>query len=341
MEERIKERFNQSILELILDRYQLSVEQIQPLDGFESFIYEFEGEGGPGILRITHSIRRSPDLIRGELDWIIYLKFGGASVAKPIPSKSRELVEIVEDGTGGSFLATAFERAEGEPHDGREWSADLLRNYGQIIGRLHHLSREYQPRQASWKRPEWDDPVMLEVERYLPVEDQIIKSIYCELRDYLGTLPRENETYGLIHQDAHRGNFFVNQSGKITKITLFDFDDCVYSWYINDIALILFYAAMGREDQSEFISEFLAGFLPGYCSENKLPADWFKEIPYFIKLREIDLYAVIHRSFDVENLDDPWCAWYMDGRRDRLKKKIPFLDFDFEKYSQQGLEPVK
>jgi Ser/Thr protein kinase RdoA (MazF antagonist) len=175
MEERIKKRSNQSILEQALDRFQISMEQIQPLDGFESFIYEFEGDYGPGILRITHSIRRSPDLIRGELDWITYLKNGGASVAHPIPSKSGELVEIVEDGTGSSFLATAFERAEGEPHGGKEWSADLLCQYGQIIGRLHHLSREYQPRQASWKRPEWDDPVMLEVEQYLPVEDQKIK----------------------------------------------------------------------------------------------------------------------------------------------------------------------
>jgi len=338
MEERIKKRFNQSILEQALDRFQISMEQIQPLDGFESFIYEFEGDYGPGILRITHSIRRSPDLIRGELDWITYLKNGGASVAHPIPSKSGEFVEIVEDGTGGSFLVTAFERAEGEPHGGSEWPADLLHQYGQIIGRLHHLSWDYQPRQASWKRPEWDDPIMLEIEQYLPVEDQKIKNIYYELRDYIRALPRDNETYGLIHQDAHRGNFFVNQNG---KITLFDFDDCVYSWYINDIALVLFYAAMGREDQSEFISQFLTGFLPGYFSENKLPAAWSKEIPYFLKLREIDLYAVIHRSFDVENLDDSWCAWYMDGRRERLEKKIPFLDFDFEKYSQQGLGSLK
>lgn len=27
---------------------------------------------------------------------------------------------------------------------------------------------------------------------------------------------------------------------------------------------------------------------------------------FFMKLREIDLYTVIHRSFDVNNLDDPW-----------------------------------
>jgi Ser/Thr protein kinase RdoA (MazF antagonist) len=331
MEDRIKKRFNQKILEQSLDRYQISLEKIQPLDGFESFIYEFEKDQGQGILRITHSIRRSPDLIRGELDWITYLEAGGASVARPIRSISGELVEVVEDGAGGSFLATAFEKAEGEHHRGR-WSEELLHHYGQVIGRLHLLSSDYQPSQTGWKRPEWDDPIMLEIEQYLPTGNKKILQIYTELRKYIQNLPQDKESYGLIHQDAHRGNFFVNESG---KITLFDFDDCVYSWYINDIALVLFYTAMGEEDQSAFLSHFLAGFLPGYFSEYQLDSAWFKEIPYFLKLREIDLYAVIHRSFDVENLDDPWCAWYMDGRKERLEKKISFLDFDFEKFLNQ------
>ena len=46
-------------------------------------------------------------------------------------------------------------------------------------------------------------------------------------------------------------------------------------------------------------------FLTGYSRENPLETRRLNGIPYFLKLREIDLYAVIHRSFDVENLDDP------------------------------------
>jgi Ser/Thr protein kinase RdoA (MazF antagonist) len=338
MEYRIKKRFNKTIFEKALECYQIPPERIQPLDGFESFIFEFETEEGPGILRISHSIRRSSDLIRGELDWINYLFAGGVSVARPIPSKSKEWVEIVDDGAGGSFLATAFERAEGEPHRGGEWSPELLFNYGRLLGQMHRLSRNYQPKQTDWKRPEWDDPIMLEINQYLPEGDQQIKKIYAELWDYLKDLPRDTASYGLIHQDVHQGNFFVTEG---EKITLFDFDDCVYSWYINDIALVLFYAVLGQEDQDAFITQFLAGFLPGYVSEHQLDPIWYKEIPYFLKLREIDLYAVIHRSFDVKNLDDPWCDWYMDGRKERLEGKIPYLDFDFERFSEKGLEPIE
>ena len=182
MEDRIKKSFNKTILEKALNCYQITPEQVQPLDGFESFIYEFDTEEGSGILRISHSIRRSAELIRGELDWINYLFAGGASVACPISSKSGEWVEIIDDGVGGSFLATAFERAEGKPHRGKEWSSELLFSYGRLIGKMHRMSRDYQPKQISWKRPHWDDPIMLEIDQYLPEEDQQVKTIYAELR---------------------------------------------------------------------------------------------------------------------------------------------------------------
>ena len=80
---------------------------------------------------------------------------------------------------------------------------------------------------------------------------------------------------------------------------------------------------------------FLSGFLPGYFSEFSLDQKWFHEIPLFLKRREIDLYAVIHRSFDVENLHDPWCIWYLDGRKENIVNDIPYLDFDFSGFDVQ------
>jgi len=99
---------------------------------------------------------------------------------------------------------------------------------------------------------------------------------------------------------------------------------------MNDIAIVLFYAALGQEDMPQFTREFMTHFLHGYRQENNLDPKWFKEIPYFLKLREIDLYAVIHRSFDVENIKDPWVAYYMRGRKQRIEEDIPFIDFHFE-----------
>jgi len=325
MEQCIRDRYSESILNQAREAYGIKSEEIRELDGFENYMYEFSCREKEGVLRIAHSFHRSPDQIRGELDWINYLKSGGASVARPLISLNDKWLEEIDDGTGEYFLANAFEKAAGHHHRG-DWSQALLFEYGRQIGLMHKLTTAYKPENLAWKRPDWDDPIHLEVERFIPPQDHKIKQVFHDLVKRTQNLPKDNSCFGLIHQDAHRGNFFVDDND---KITFFDFDDSSYSWFVEDIAMVLFYSVMQQEDPAGFTDNFLSGFLPGYFSEYGLAPIWFQEIPLFLKRREIDLYAVIHRSFDVDNLNDPWCIWYLDGRKERLEKEIPFLDFDF------------
>src|SRR5690348_9025767 len=139
MDQLIKDRYNDTILEEAMQRYGISKEQIQLLDSFESFIYEFERGGRSYILRIAHSSRRNETLIQGELDWINYLADGGVSAARAIVSERDNLVEAIEDGQGGAFLATAFVKAQGQA-PWELWTPQLYDTYGQLIGRMHALS---------------------------------------------------------------------------------------------------------------------------------------------------------------------------------------------------------
>ena len=88
------------------------------------------------------------------------------------------------------------------------------------------------------------------------------------------------------------------------------------------------------------VKGLLPHFLEGYTSENRLDPKWLKEIPLFLKIREIDPYAVIHRSFDVNNIDNPWVAGFMKGRRERIERDVPFLDFDFSTCSELLTSPL-
>ena len=326
MERGIRERYSDGILRDAMSRYRIAENRIRLLDGFESYMYEFDRDDGEYILRIAHSIRRSEGLINGEVDWINYLSRGGASVARAVASENGRMVEPVEDGRGGRFLATAFVRAGGKPPSEAGWSPGLYRTYGRMLGRIHALSRTYEPSNPAWRRPEWDDPIMLDIERFIPASEGEVLKAYREVVEHIRSLPKSGESYGLIHQDAHGGNFLVDDDG---NITLFDFDDCVYGWYIYDVSMVVFYMCVGRDDAPDFVQEFMSHFLPAYVSECSLGTVWLKEIPLFLKLREIDLYGVIHRSFDVDNLDDPWCRRYMSGRRERIEGGLPFVDFDF------------
>ena len=323
MEKEIRDRYNDGVLREAMGRYGIAAGDIKLLDGYESFMYEFVGDGGrPTILRVGHSRRRTPDLIRGEVDWINYLAAGGAGVARAVHSQNDLLVEEIPDARGGVFLATAFVKAPGGPlGEMGGWTDEVIDNYGRLLGRMHALSKEYVVSDPAWRRPAWDDPLNIT----LPAVETAVEEMYREVLAYLQALPREPGRYGMIHQDAHAGNFFIDEAG---AITLFDFDDCVFGHFVYDLAMVLFYAVTNREDAAEFAPSFWRRFVRGYEAENEPDRAWQREIPHFMKLREIDLYAHIKR--DEDSLEgEGWVAAFMDGRRERILNGVPCLEMAF------------
>lgn len=331
MDQLIKDRFNDAILQEAMRRYGIAKDRLRSLDAFESFIYEFERDSQAYILRIAHIHRRSEALILGEVDWINYLAEGGVSVAKAIPSESGKLVEAIHDHQAGVFLVTAFVKARGQA-PWELWTPALYESYGEMIGQIHRLSKSYQPAQSAWQRPHWDNALFEFVERYLPNSETVAKQKYADICQQVNALAKDRETYGLTHQDAHGNNLFVDEAG---QITLFDFDECAYNWFINDIAVILFYIVQDAEDPRAFTPEFMSHFLRGYVQACPLDVTWLKEIPNFLKIREIELSAVLHRDFDVTNIEDEWCARFMHNRKARIENDVPFIDFDFEAFASQ------
>jgi Ser/Thr protein kinase RdoA (MazF antagonist) len=328
MEHAIRSRYNDAILHEAMSRYGIAPDQITLLDGFESFIYEFRRDDGEYILRIGHSLRRTPDLIQGEVDWINYLAAGSAGVAKAILSQSGDLVERIADGNGGEFLATAFIKAPGRTlHGATDWTEERYEIYGTLLGRIHALSQKYTVPNPAWKRPEWDDESNMFI-GWLPDSEAIAAEKFRQTLAYLLTLPCTPETYGMIHQDAHSGNFFVDDQN---HFTLFDFDDCCYGHYVYDIAMVVFYMVTLHPDPVGLMRDFMPAFWRGYHRENpSFDAALLAEVPPFLKLREIDLYGVLHRSYDdVNNIPHTWPREYMKGRKQRIETDIPVVEFDF------------
>jgi len=332
MDPKIASRFNDSILKSALQYYAISAADIELLDGFESFIYKFQRPDGKFILRIGHSARRSPDLIRGEVDWINYLAAGGAPVARAILSEKGNLVEALDDGQGDAFLCTAFVHAPGGEVKRDQLNERLFRNYGRLLGRMHALAKTYQVSNPTWSRYAWDSPENNTAERQMPARESLALEKYHAVLDHLRCLPRDVNGYGMIHQDAHFGNFFVDAD---YNLTLFDFDDCVYGHFIYDIAMVIFYAGTNESDAAGFTGRFMPAFLSGYREENRLDPIWLAELPHFMKLREIDLFAAIHfSSEDGDHPDHPWSARYMKGRREKIEADLPFIEFDWNSLSQ-------
>lgn len=183
MDQKIRDRYHAGILQATLPRYAIAPDQIRLLDAFESFIYEFVRPDGAYILRLSHTLRKSEALIQGEVDWINYLAAGGVGVARAIPSVNSHLVEAIDDGQGGHFLATAFVKAHGQkPWD--IWTPTLYETYGRLLSHMHALTQHYEPANPAWRRPAWDDESMNFVEHYLPAAEVAARQKFQALRAY-------------------------------------------------------------------------------------------------------------------------------------------------------------
>jgi len=330
VEKAITSRFNEDITNSAAERYGITSDDLTKLDGFESYIYKYTINGVGHILRIAHSIRRSENLIKAEVEWIRYLASNGVSVADAVSSQNGNLVEAIPDGASGYFLVTSFLEVHGKPPYAFGWSEELFLTYGALIGKMHRLSRLYSPTDVQIQRPLWNSNEMNgDVFENIPSNQPVVKKRYKEIITHLEGLEQSSESFGLIHFDAHGGNMLVDDTG---QINLFDFDDCNRNWFINDIAVVLFYMITNTRNPEELTGKFLPSFLKGYSKENKLDSRWLSEIPLFLRMREIDLYAVIHRSMDQSKLTG-WCKQFMDGRKEKITNSTPYVNLDFSTFA--------
>ena len=137
------------------------------------------------------------------------------------------------------------------------------------------------------------------------------------------------QCYGLAHLDLHFGNFFVDVAS--SQITLFDFDDCAYGWYLMDLAMLLFdvLVVYGGSDRERFGGRFLEHVLARLSVAEIHRILLAAQFPLFLKLLEIGVYITLYRTYDPSD-SDGWVGKFMHGRKLRVEQDIPYVDLDFK-----------
>lgn len=163
---------------------------------------------------------------------------------------------------------------------------------GTIAATLHNASESYT-RPSFYERIEWDWDGTFGMEcnnfygatyrnpKWLNRKDvRILDECADLIRLRLAAYGKNRHTYGMIHSDLRPANLL--QDGD--TITVLDFDDCGYGWYMYDIA--------GITALLEYIPELPAivnAVLEGYESVRKLSERDKDEIPTFIMMRRIGM----------------------------------------------------
>lgn len=246
MEQEIIEQFNQEILSIGANSFGTTIKDLYHLGNWQNFIYEYQKDNQKYILRFTPSSHRSVNSVKGEVDWLLYLAQNGVSVSSPIQSKQGNYVELINT-ADVDFIVTSFMKAEGSKIGYPECLNDtnLFYKLGQIMGKIHSLSKSYKPKDESIRRHDWNQNYYLQnIEKFVPSNQTLVleasRNLINKIKD---NIPKDENLYGLIHGDIGVGNFLINNEG---IITLFDFDEAQYSWFVEDIAIPLFCLCLRR-----------------------------------------------------------------------------------------------
>ena len=232
-------------------------------------------------IRVTDHNHRSLDQIRGEIDWIKHVNSHGINSIKAIPSNNNQLVETINS-NNKSYYVTCFTAAPGNRLPNQNISKDILLEWGKITSRLHIASQSYKP-DPNCKRNSWEhDTLQDNITNNRLLIDGLIYEKSFELEEKFKTLPKDKEYFGLMHADLHSGNFNVENN----KITIFDFDDSMYCWFIYDISVIFW--SLSFSDADNNVSRKY--FFEGYNRFKQIDEFWMNQINLFYDYRNILMF---------------------------------------------------
>jgi len=246
------------------------------------------------VVRLSDD-RRTKEMVWQELEWMNFLYENGVSVPKPQLTLESE----------GERVKAYFEFIKGDSIDVTSlthWNENIFKQLGRITGRMHALSREFKSDVVH--RPVWtvQNPDVFGIRGNL---SPWIKENYDNLMDRLVEYEITPSTYGFIHNDFHQGNLIIKQDGTLTTI---DFDECSFNWYAQDVAVVFYHAywqhSSYNKDPDSFCQTFMSHFFTGYKEENVLHKNIIKQIPIFLKLREIYLYQLFIRKWNINHLKE-------------------------------------
>ena len=215
-----------------------------------------KGDEKKFVLRISETGDRSENDYLAETEFVHYLAENGVPVADVIPSVNGKLVEVL-DGNGTDFVAVGngsaidsfatpvflslFEYAKGmllcdngyRYRDGATLE-EYFFNTGKTLGKIHALSKNFEP-VAAHRRPDYFDKYNLEyINRLIPDKYSELKSAIAKRLEAFRELPTDAQSYGLVHFDFSDGNYHIDMTNG--AITVFDFDNYLYCWYMFDLA---------------------------------------------------------------------------------------------------------
>ena len=307
--------------------YDIQSDKLINLNGYYSNVFEIENQ----VIKVKSKDQTDFTRLNSEITWLTHLKDSGISIAYPVKNTKGNYIDLIDE----KFFVISYAKAQGisprKFYSKEKWYPhDFLENWGSYVGKLHSISRSFPIPLKTFSRPTWQESIdFFDLESYPTSQKNVVNQFNNVVKE-VERLPKSNNNYGLIHNDLLEDNMHIYED----KITAFDFEDSCFNWYVNDIAIAMFYPVFfGISDtiqQKEYGDFFLTYFMRGYRKENNISAKDLETIPLFLKIREMDNYSMYYS--DPKSMKHKVVSDFMDNRQHRIEQNIPVLDIDFSKY---------
>ncbi|MDR0267781.1 phosphotransferase [Paenibacillus sp.] len=306
---------NQQILDQVIKLLGDPSADAKLLGGYFNNVYEIQISGTPIIAKLFKREDDPEELVLSEIEWVQFLHEYGLNVSVPLLVEGSYINSLPED-----MFFVAYPKVAGSHVDIRNekvWNNQLFYGWGKSMGKMHSLSRKYNPRHD---RPKWHEHKLYHMNM-----DQFDAGIQAKWNHYLNEMKAMNQTkdsFGIIHGDLHHHNLFYDEG----KLTFIDFGDSEWNWFAYDIAIVVYHASLPVKDaalRARFAAQFYESFIDGYVTENTVDSI-SNQIDYFINFRHLYSYVYHSQFLDEENITEAQLQ-YLEHMKNSLLEQDSFL----------------
>ncbi|BFM50451.1 phosphotransferase [Marinomonas sp. THO17] len=278
-----------------------------------TFLVQDPQQSAPIILRVHRPDYHRFEEIRSELDWLQALTQSD-TVKAPAPIKRIDgsLISAFMDGDQQRYVV-AFEFLAGDEPKADEDLVTGFETLGAISARLHNHALHWTL-PAHFVRKSWtydtalgDTPLWGSWRQAIdlaPEQENLLDQLCAVLKQKLADYGQEADRFGLIHADLRLANLLVDDG----NLSVIDFDDCGFSWFMYDFA-----AAISFYEEEAYIADLQAAWLKGYRSIRELSAQHEAMIPTFILFRRLLLTAWVASHSETQTAQDVGLGKFTQG----------------------------
>lgn len=234
-----------------------------------------DGDAPVGVARLQQpGYQQGEAQLRSEIDWVDAVhRSGRLRVPRPLTGADGRQIHSLRSPRGVDVTVVMYEYVPGDilqdVADATPWFEEL----GRLTARLHAQSREWR-RPAGFDRFRWDLPDLLgpgsrwgdwRAAALSPARRGLLEWAESTAASAVGAVRRTPRSWGLVHSDLRPTN--VMHDGD--RLTVIDFDDAGFSWFLYDFA-----GALTFQEHEPAAPAMAAHWIRGYRSEATLtPAD--------------------------------------------------------------------